>query len=103
MITEVFNRVEEKFVVTSKQYRQLIYDLSDRLQYDIYNAEGKFYTISNIYYDTPDDRLIRTSLQKPAYKEKLRLRAYGIPGLMIWFLWKLRKNIRAWSIKGAQP
>lgn len=80
MITEVFNRVEEKFVVTSKQYRQLIYDLSDRLQYDIYNAEGKFYTISNIYYDTPDDRLIRTSLQKPAYKEKLRLRAYGIPG-----------------------
>lgn len=79
MITEVFNRVEEKFVVTSEQYRQLISDLRDRLQYDIYNADGKFYTISNIYYDTADDRLIRTSLQKPVYKEKLRLRAYGVP------------------------
>ena len=76
MITEVFNRVEEKFVVTLKQYGQLTYDLSDRLQYDIYNADGRFYTISNIYYDTPNDRLIRTSMQKPAYKEKLRLRAY---------------------------
>jgi hypothetical protein len=34
-------------------------------------------TILNIYYDTPDWRLIRASLEKPLYKEKLRLRAYG--------------------------
>ena len=35
--------------------------------------------ILNIYFDTPDYRLIRTSLEKPAYKEKLRLRSYGVP------------------------
>lgn len=39
------------------------------------------HTISNIYYDTPDDLLIRRSIEKPAYKEKLRLRSYGNPTL----------------------
>jgi hypothetical protein len=34
-------------------------------------------TISSIYYDTDDYRLIRTSLEKPKYKEKLRVRGYG--------------------------
>lgn len=38
------------------------------------------YTICNIYYDTADYRLIRASLDKPVYKEKLRLRSYGTPG-----------------------
>ena len=43
---------------------------------DAYGA----YTICNIYYDTPDWRLIRASLEKPVYKEKLRVRSYGVPG-----------------------
>ena len=34
-------------------------------------------TICNVYYDTPDYRLVRTSLEKPVYKEKLRMRSYG--------------------------
>jgi SPX domain protein involved in polyphosphate accumulation len=33
----------------------------------------------NIYFDTDDYELIRTSLEKPVYKEKLRLRSYGVP------------------------
>ncbi|MGN0478934.1 MAG: polyphosphate polymerase domain-containing protein, partial [Hominenteromicrobium sp.] len=37
-------------------------------------------TICNIYFDTPDRVLVRTSLEKPVYKEKLRLRTYGVPG-----------------------
>ena len=37
------------------------------------------YTICNIYYDTDDYRLIRASLEKPVYKEKLRVRSYGVP------------------------
>ena len=39
------------------------------------------HTICNIYYDTPDNLLIRRSIEKPVYKEKLRLRSYGIPTL----------------------
>ena len=33
-------------------------------------------TIRNIYMDTDDYRLIRRSIEKPAYKEKLRIRSY---------------------------
>ena len=36
-------------------------------------------SICSIYFDTPDYRLIRNSLEKPVYKEKLRLRSYGTP------------------------
>ena len=42
---------------------------------DAYGA----YTICSIYYDTDDWRLIRASLEKPVYKEKLRVRSYGVP------------------------
>nr|WP_315989023.1 polyphosphate polymerase domain-containing protein [Desulforamulus aquiferis] len=38
------------------------------------------HTICNIYLDTPDYRLIRASIEKPVYKEKIRLRSYGVPG-----------------------
>jgi hypothetical protein len=46
---------------------------------DDYSKANDFYTISNIYYDTKDNYLIRNSLSKPDYKEKLRLRSYGVP------------------------
>ena len=45
----------------------------ERLRPDAYGKS----TICNLYFDTPDYRLIRTSLEKPIYKEKLRLRSYG--------------------------
>lgn len=41
--------------------------------------EYGLHTICNIYYDTPDFDLIRRSIEQPVYKEKLRLRSYGIP------------------------
>ena len=37
-------------------------------------------TLCNVYFDTPDHLLIRRSLEHPLYKEKLRVRSYGIPG-----------------------
>lgn len=46
---------------------------------DEYCDNGKFYSISNIYYDTEDNHVISTSVSKPYYKEKLRLRCYGVP------------------------
>ncbi|SHJ59205.1 VTC domain-containing protein [Geosporobacter subterraneus DSM 17957] len=47
---------------------------------DKYNKAQEFYTISNLYYDTKDNHLIRNSLSKPKYKEKLRIRAYSVWG-----------------------
>ena len=41
-----------------------------------FELEDNIFTQENYYFDTDDFRLIRTSLDKPAYKEKLRLRSY---------------------------
>ena len=78
MAIEVFNRREIKYSVPV----ELLRDVRDRLeQYmtlDAYCTNGT-YTVSNIYFDTEDSELIRRSLSKPKYKEKVRLRAYGVP------------------------
>jgi len=79
MAIEVFNRYEHKYLISSLQYEALIGDISKYMETDKYNRDGSLYTICNIYYDTYCNNLIRTSLSKPVYKEKLRLRSYGIP------------------------
>lgn len=79
MATEVFNRYEHKYLLTRDVYNEVIGIMDMRMELDKYNKNHKPYTIANIYYDTADDYLIRSSLSKPVYKEKLRLRAYGVP------------------------
>ncbi len=58
-------------------------------------------TISNIYYDTPDFRLIRRSLDRPAYKEKLRLRTYRTPGADTEAFVEIKKNTTTSSTSAA--
>lgn len=79
MAIEVFNRYENKYMIDTKTFSKLQNKLSDYMELDAYNKQNEAYTITNIYYDTDDSQLIRTSLSKPKYKEKLRLRAYGTP------------------------
>lgn len=81
MAIEVFNRCEKKYMLDKEQYEAVINKMSSHMELDAYNKDNKFYMISNIYYDTPDDRLIRASIEKPAYKEKMRVRSYGVPGI----------------------
>lgn len=80
MAIEVFNRCESKFLIDKVTYENIQYRLLKYMEFDEYNKTHEFYTISNIYFDTKDNYLIRNSLSKPKYKEKLRLRSYGIPG-----------------------
>lgn len=70
-----FKRYEKKYMLTQEQQVNLMKQLLP------YIKEDKFgrYTICNIYYDTEDWELIRRSIQKPVYKEKLRVRSYGVP------------------------
>ncbi len=70
---EVFKRTEIKYLMDEDQFEKLFLFLSDMARVDQYGLSR----INNIYYDTPDYRLIRTSLEKPVYKEKIRLRTYG--------------------------
>ena len=72
-ITHVFNRHEIKYMITQEQYRKLLDGIRDYMLPDPHGES----TICNIYYDTPDDRLVRKSLEGPVYKEKIRLRSYG--------------------------
>ena len=77
MALEVFNRYEKKYLLNESQYQRILALLEEHMIPDKYNVGGKKYTISNIYFDTKEDHLIRRSLEKPEYKEKLRLRSYG--------------------------
>ncbi|MCR5120049.1 MAG: polyphosphate polymerase domain-containing protein [Lachnospiraceae bacterium] len=70
---EVFQRKEIKYLLDEPQYRELSEFLGSMARVDKYGLSR----INNIYYDTPDHRLIRCSMEKPLYKEKLRLRTYG--------------------------
>lgn len=71
---EIFERVESKYVLTRRQYEEVMNRIGSRLVPNMFPHSE----ITSIYFDTDDYRLIRTSLEKPAYKEKLRLRSYGI-------------------------
>lgn len=69
-----FERRELKYRITDAQRAALEAAFGARMVPDEHDES----TICNIYYDTADYRLIRASLEKPAYKEKLRLRSYGV-------------------------
>jgi hypothetical protein len=79
MAIEVFNRYENKYFLTEITLDKVLAEVELHMTPDKFNRDRKTYSISNIYFDTPDDYLIRTSLAKPKYKEKLRLRAYDVP------------------------
>ena len=76
MAIKSFHRYEKKFIISDYQYRLLIPRLLEFMEPDRYCKDGETYSIYNIYYDTDNDDVIRHSISKPFYKEKLRLRSY---------------------------
>lgn len=70
---QIFKRREMKYLISSSQKTQLQQLMADRMIPDEFGKS----TIFNLYCDTEDFRLIRRSLDKPVYKEKLRLHSYG--------------------------
>lgn len=79
MAINTFARKEIKFLLNMEQYNELMKVIHEYMEPDAYCVGGREYGIYNIYYDTPDDFLIRESLAKPYYKEKIRLRSYYSP------------------------
>ena len=68
----VFKRYEKKYLLTLEQKEELLEVMANHMERDEYGQS----TIRNIYYDTDNYLLIRRSLEKPDYKEKLRIRSY---------------------------
>ena len=71
----VFKRKEIKYLLSREERDALLPILKAYMEPDAFAHSS----ISNLYYDTPDFRMVRRSLEKPMYKEKLRLRSYGTP------------------------
>lgn len=71
-----FRRYEKKYLLTTAQYQTVRRALEQYMQPGEYPQS----TVCNIYYDTPDFALVRASIEQPIYKEKLRVRSYGVPG-----------------------
>jgi len=74
-VIQVFKRVEKKYMLDKALFDELYPFLLEHMSEDVYGL----HTICNVYYDTVDCELIRTSIEKPPYKEKFRIRSYGTP------------------------
>ncbi|MBE6479846.1 MAG: polyphosphate polymerase domain-containing protein [Olsenella sp.] len=72
-VQKVFRRSEIKYLVTDEQRAAILSAASEHMEPDAWGAT----TVCNVYYDTPTGLLVRRSLDKPTYKEKIRVRSYG--------------------------
>ncbi|MBR2612412.1 MAG: polyphosphate polymerase domain-containing protein [Clostridia bacterium] len=70
----VFKRYELKYLISFTQKETLLQKIAPYMEADPYGNS----TIRNIYFDTDDYRLIRRSIEKPCYKEKIRIRSYAL-------------------------
>ena len=70
----VMKRYELKYILNRQQTEFFKNELQGHMVLDQYGRTS----IASLYYDTPDYRLIRTSVEKPPFKEKIRLRSYGL-------------------------
>ncbi len=70
----VMKRYEMKYLLTPQQTEYFKESVKDHMKIDKFGLTS----IASLYYDTPSYRLIRTSIEKPPFKEKIRLRSYGL-------------------------
>lgn len=75
MANKVFERFEKKYLLEKDKYDTFISEISPYMKDDFFPE----YLVANIYLDTSNSDVIRHSVEKPVYKEKLRVRSYGVP------------------------
>ena len=75
MIQRVFRRKETKYLLTPETYKQLLWLVEPYLAKDQYFKN----TNCNLYFDDEHNSIAVQTLEKPLYKEKIRLRSYGVP------------------------
>ncbi|MFV0364570.1 MAG: polyphosphate polymerase domain-containing protein [Suipraeoptans sp.] len=94
-----FERYEKKYMIPPEKYPQLISEIEKHMTLDQYGL----HTISSIYYDTEDFEIIRKYLDKPKFKEKLRVRGYGKPSDETIIFLELKKKISGITYKRRVP
>lgn len=71
----VFQRIEKKYILDEEKYNALMEKLDGKLDHNEFPNS----TILNIYLDNSNYDLAIKSIQKPVFKEKVRLRSYNVP------------------------
>lgn len=77
MYQSIFSRIEKKYLLTETEFNLLMEALNGKINKD----KNYFSTICNLYLDTKNYDLVKTSIEKPTYKEKFRIRSYNTPNL----------------------
>lgn len=95
----VFERHEKKYLLTRAQYEKVQNLLQQHMCTDKYGL----HTVSSIYLDTESNAIIRESISKPTYKEKIRLRSYGTPGPKDTVFLELKKKVNGIVYKRRIP
>ncbi|WP_052461908.1 polyphosphate polymerase domain-containing protein [Sporosarcina koreensis] len=75
MAIEIFCRKEQKYLITRRQYEQLVDQIGPRMRNDKNGVEGK-YSVTSLYFDSPDKTIYFETKNKLKYRQKLRLRVY---------------------------
>lgn len=91
----IFERYEKKYRISEETFEILYPRLLEYMKTDHYGL----YTVCSLYLDTEDDLLIRRSMEKPAYKEKLRMRSYGVPNEDTKVYIELKKKLQGITYK----
>ncbi len=86
----IFRRVEKKYRLSPAQKDALLSLIGPHLTPDVHGRN----TICSLYLDTPDHLIIRNSIIARAYKEKLRLRSYGTPGMEDHVFLEIKKKFK---------
>lgn len=86
----IFKRVEKKYLLPESKFEEFMQSLGNRVTADQYGL----HTICNVYYDNNQNDLIRRSIDKPVYKEKFRVRSYGIPSMQDSVFLEIKKKFK---------
>lgn len=90
-----FRRVEEKYIISENEYKILISKINKYLKEDVYPK----YTICSIYFDNDNNDSVINSLEKPSYKEKVRIRSYGVIDESGYLYLELKKKYNGITVK----
>lgn len=88
--TSNFKRVEKKYIFTLDKYNELMAKIEEKLDPNEFPNSS----ILNIYFDTDNFDLAIKSIQKPIYKEKIRLRSYNVPNDDSKLFFELKKKYK---------
>ena len=86
-----FKRYELKYLLNRQEKEKVLDRMAPYMKLDKYGRT----TIRNLYFDTDSFRLIRRSMEKPVYKEKLRIRSYRQVGPMDEVFVELKKKYQS--------